>query len=352
MSQIPLTLISSQGGCAAKIPREILHSIISKLQISDEHARSIITNNEDAGSIKTEYGTIITQSIDAITPVSDDPFVFGGVAIAHSLSDLYAKGARPLTGLLLLGLPAVVSAETAREILQGAIDKLYKAGASFLGGHTISTKELFVGLAVTGINDQMPVSNIGCKEGDVLILTKPLGSGIIITSIKLKNAQVAFDNFSSDAVINCERIMLDFNSKPSEVMMRIGVNACTDVTGFGLIGHLSQMLYGTKLTAQISIKAIPVMTGVMDLAHQDIFSTGGEQNAAYWWKDCEYLGNSIKYPQKMILFDPQTSGGLLMSVAPEKAQMLLNNLQSSGIENAAIIGEIVRRKNVPIVITP
>jgi selenide,water dikinase len=324
--------------------------MLSKLKGSDSLAL-IINNYEDAGIFRIDNRIQIVQSIDVITPVTDDPWTLGAIATAHALSDLYSMGARPLTGLLFLGLPVLqVSTDTASKILQGAIDKLAEATASMLGGHTMSSKELQVGLAVTGTIEGCPITNTGCQEGDILILTKPLGSGIIVTAQKFYNAEIPIEDFSKEIVEDCQKSMLELNSTAAEVMLATGVHACTDVTGFGLIGHLMEMLSTSRYSAEISASAIPVMSGVLKLASQDIASAGCDRNMTFWWNDCEFFAKSITHVRKMILFDPQTSGGLLISVAENKAQELLDNLKHAGVEHSSIIGQINRRGNAKVIV--
>jgi selenide, water dikinase len=346
MYENALTTLSRMGGCAAKIEAATLQKILAGLKIDpvDEH---MIVDHEDVGLASLSPSEQLAQSIDMITPVSDNPKVFGAIAASHALNDLYAKGACPISGLLILELPALlVSAETAIDILQGAIDKLHEAGAKFLGGHTIESQELQLGLAVTGLIKDEIIPNAGCKKGDLLVLTKPLGTGITITALKLKNVGIDIDNFSDETVLLSEQNMLSLNEVPSQVMRQIKVNACTDISGFGLLGHLSEMLKPSKLSAHIYFNKVPLIPGVIELASQDILSAGGERNAAFFWANCTFA-NSISYAQRMLLFDPQTSGGLLMSVSQDNVDRLIKELEQRGVQ-AAIIGEIIQKDSAMI----
>jgi len=350
MIQKPLTLISSHGGCASKAGPNDLGNILGKLILPDGLAR-IINNREDAGVVWLDNHVQIVQSIDVITPVSDDPWILGGIATAHALSDLYAVGARPITGLFFLGFPTLqVSTDTAGMILQGAIDKLNETTASILGGHTIISNDLQIGLAATGIVEGYPITNTGCKEGDILVLTKPIGSGIIVTAQKLFNDGVKIIGFSKKIVEECQDTMLELNSKSSKAMINSGVHACTDVSGFSLIGHLIEMLASNQLSAEISLEMIPIMSGALDFASQEIFSAGCDRNMAYWRDRCEFMGKSISHSHEMILFDPQTSGGLLISVPENNAQKLLNDLKNAGVHDFSIIGQITQKRNATIII--
>lgn len=343
MSEHTLTRLSPAGGCAAKIEPAILQQIIDSLKIDTADESLNIHHREDVGVTSfPSTASHLVQSVDMIAPVSDDPRTFGAIAAAHALSDLYAKGAYPLSGLLMLSLPALlVSPKVAIEILQGAIDKLHEAGARFLGGHTIASQELHLGLSVTGFLQDAVISNATCQEDDLLVLTKPLGTGIVITALKFQNAGFAPDNFSPEIISATERQMLLLNELSAQVLREVGVNACTDVTGFGLLGHLHEMLTPAGLSARIHLKNVPFIPGVLALAEQEILSAGGERNAAFFWKNCGFAPG-ITYSQKMVLFDPQTSGGLLISVAQEKAGVLMKGLQQRGIE-ASIIGQVMRK---------
>lgn len=342
MHENALTLLSTVGGCAAKIEPAVLQQILAGLKTNAPDELISIDHNEDVGIISLPGGERLAQSIDMITPVSDDPGVFGAIAAAHALSDLYAKGAQPISGLLLMGLPTLlVPPNTATAILQGAIDKFHEAGAKFLGGHTIASQELQLGLTVTGLIKDKFIPNTGCEKDDLLVLTKPLGTGIVITALKLKNAGITINNFSNEVVQVTEQHMLTLNEAAAQTMCQVGVNACTDITGFGLLGHLSEMLTSKDLSAHIYFSEVPFISGTIELASQDILSAGGERNAAFYWKNCAFAGN-ITYAQKMLLFDPQTSGGLLMSVSPDKADLLIKGLMQRGVE-AKIIGQIAQK---------
>ncbi len=346
-----LTLLSSQGGCAAKIGPDELQHILDGLKIENLNVSTNIQRREDVGIFRIRKGLHIVQSVDLITPVSDNPATFGAITAAHALSDVYAKGAQPLTALLILGLPAFrISTSIATEILQGAIDKLQEAGTVLLGGHTIATQELLFGLSVTGLVQEEVVSNTSCKEGDALVLTKPLGSGIIITALKLTNAQVPIEQFSTELVPLSEKVMLELNAAASKAMLKVGVHACTDVTGFGLIGHLYEMLTLSGYAAHINLKHVPILSGVTALASQDVVSSGCERNAAFWWNSCQFNDN-IPYAQKMILFDPQTAGGLLISLARNKADQLIQELHRAGIRDCAVIGHITQKEKAAVVVS-
>lgn len=350
MTKKPLTLLTEQGGCAAKVGPQELYQIIDSLIIDEKDEITLLRQREDAGYFSFSNDLTIIQSIDAITPISDNPVTYGAIATAHALNDIYAKGANPISGLFLLGFPALqISTTLCKEILQGAIDKLFEAKAKFLGGHTIANQQLQLGVAVTGLIQDKFIPNNTCQEGDALILTKPLGTGIIITALKYKNAKEKIQSFSNELVKISEEKMLCLNQKAADSMIEIGVNACTDISGFGLIGHLCQMLKSTNLTAQLNWDNIPILPGVMGLAKQMIVPVGCEKNSVYWWDDCDF-SNTLTLDKIYILFDPQTSGGLLISVSSSKSTRLLEKIRKSGAESASIIGQIIKKEYHSIIV--
>ncbi|HEY0752558.1 MAG TPA: selenide, water dikinase SelD [Ktedonobacteraceae bacterium] len=343
MQEYALTRLSSAGGCAAKIEPGVLQHILDRLNIAAPDESLHMSQREDVGITSIPAGlTQLVQSVDTITPVSDDPHTFGAIAAAHALSDLYAKGAAPLAGLLMLSLPSLlVPAEIASAILQGAIDKLHEAGASFLGGHTIASQELQLGLAVTGMLSRPLISKAASQPSDLLVLTKPLGTGIVITALKSQHAGFAIDDFTSESVASATSQMLTLNAQAAQALREVPVHACTDVSGFGLLGHLNEMLMPAGLSACIHLRSVPLIPGVARLAELDILSAGGERNAAFLWSNCSFA-RTISYAQKMLLFDPQTSGGLLISVAPDQVDLLMKELQRRQVE-ASIIGQVSQR---------
>ena len=337
-------MLSSQGGCAAKVgPRE-LNLILGGIECAEEEVGISKLNMGDAGYIQVTEHIALVQSIDMITPISDDPTVFGAIAVEHALSDIYAVGASPVSGMFVLVFPALgLPYEIAQNILNGALERLNASGAKLLKGHTITGKELQFGVGVTGIADPNLVILPGCQLGDALILTKPLGNGIISTALKMVNAGVPVTDFSHTMVQESERVMLQSNAGAAQTIAEMGVHACTDVTGFGLIGHLMEMLDGRDISAELHMDAVPTLPGVDILAANDIIPSGSERNMAYWWKQCQFA-DDVRYAERIVLFDAQTSGGLLISVRDDKAVALLENLNANGISDAAVIGHICHRE--------
>jgi selenide,water dikinase len=252
-------------------------------------------------------------------------------------------------GLLTLGIPYTeVSLDVGKDILQGAVDKLNEAGGILMKGHTISNKQLEVGVAVTGIMHRDPICDHGCKSGDILVMTKPLGIGILVTALKLWNARMPLEGFLMDAFSVAENAMLELNSKASKAIIEVGVNACTDISGFGLIGHLIPMLQDSRLSAVLNWKSIPVLAGALDLARQLVIPGTGEQNFAFWGDFCEFAESMRE--EKLVLFDPQTSGGLLISVSPEKIEELITKFEMFDFKNYAVIGHIVDEEKHSVIV--
>lgn len=335
-----LTLLAPQGGCAAKVGPSELYAILAGLRT--DSFRDNLTSGwvEDAGCIQISSDVYLVQSIDAISPVSDDPIIYGAIAVEHALNDLYVLGATPIAGLLMMGLPALESSvEIAQAVLQGAIDRLSLSGATLMKGHTISNQQLELGVGVTGLLKKAPRAFAACAAGDLLILSKPLGTGIIVTAEKLAHAELPIRGPLSDIVTAAERIMLASNAIVAAVAVEIGVNACTDISGFGLIGHLHRQLLAHKLSAVLNFSAIPLIPGVIELAEQGLIPAGSERNAAYWWDTCEF-SSTLSYAQRMPLFDAQTSGGLLITVSRDRSDQFLDALHDRGVHDCAVIGYI------------
>jgi len=287
--------------------------------------------SDDAGVYKISNDIAIVQTVDFITPVVDDPYMYGCIAAANSLSDIFAMGARVMTAMNIVAYDSCnVSKAMLSEILQGGIDKVKEAGGVILGGHTITDIEMKYGLSVTGIvHPDKALRNNTVKAGDKLILTKPIGAGVITTAWK-------GDAASKEHIDKAAFWMAQLNKKASEIAVSVGVNAMTDVTGFGLLGHLSEML-SDRHGAKLDFSAIPFMEGAKIYAEQMLFPGGSKRNEKYFKP--QVRENRISYTDMMLLFDAQTSGGLLISVESKKADDLLKKLHDSGIVIAAVIGE-------------
>jgi len=299
---------------------------------------------EDAGVYKLSDDLAIIQTLDFFTPIVDDPYTFGQVAAANALSDVYAMGGRPLTAMNIVCFPVeTMDVLVLREILAGGLDKLHEAGVILVGGHSVEDQELKYGLSVTGVvHPQKVVLNTGAKVGDRLILTKPLGTGIINTAVKGGVADEA-------AVAKSVKCMVALNKKAAELMVTVEVHACTDVTGFGLLGHACEMVEGTDVGMTIHSSAVPFFPEAKELAEMGMIPGGLHRNRDFRMNMVEF-GESVPQFMSDILFDPQTSGGLLISVPGSEVESLLERMHREGIEEAAIIGEVMAEPKGRIIV--
>ena len=295
-----------------------------------------------------EGGPALVQTVDFFTPIVDDPYLYGQIAAANSLSDVYAMGGRPVTALAIAAFPQDgLHTDDIAQIFRGGFDKLREAGVALLGGHTVQDREIKFGYAVTGAVDPKRIlTNTNAKPGDRLILTKPLGTGIVCTAIK-------FGRASNDLIDRATAQMRTLNKAAAEALAKVdGVHACTDITGFGLAGHASEMAMGSGVTIELGAKALPIIPGVLEIAAQNR-SGGMKTNEEHFSPGMEFLTGSgdllANDSRRDILFDPQTSGGLLISVAAESADRLAAELTNAGIQ-ATFLGRVIAAtgKNVRI----
>jgi selenide,water dikinase len=291
---------------------------------------------DDAGVYRWEAGPALVQTVDFFTPIVDDPFVYGQIAAANSLSDVYAMGGRPLTALAIAGFPTDgPDRDVIKQIFLGGLDKLREAGVVLLGGHTVRDHEIKFGYAVTGAVDPSRVlSNAGARPGDALLLTKPLGTGLISTALKYGRAPEA-------AVAAATRSMTTLNRAAADALAALppGVaHACTDVTGFGLLGHASEMAAASACTLRIDPARVPLLEGALALGRRNL-PGGGRTNEEHFSPRVRG-GSSLDRDLLAALYDPQTSGGLLVAVAGSAAARLLDRLTAAGV-GAVGIGEVV-----------
>jgi len=302
--------------------------------VTDPHVLVGTNTGDDCAVYRIDDNLAIIQTVDYFTPVVDDPYDFGAIAAANSLSDIYAMGAEPSFALNVAGFHTrELSLDILVQILKGGADKAAEAGIQIIGGHTIDDKEPKYGLAVTGIIDPAKViTNSGARAGDVLILTKPLGSGIITTAIKRGLAGEA-------AIARATEVMGTLNKATAEVMVAVGVNACTDVTGYGLLGHLGEMTRASGVGARIHSRAVPVIQAARDLIDTDIdIVPGGSRNNLRYVERFVNFDPGLTAAERLVLADAQTSGGLLISCPAEKADELEASLADAGALVHARIG--------------
>ena len=308
--------------------------VLSKLPMV-EHPDLLVgsSTGDDAAVYRLDDRTALVVTVDFFTPITDDPYEFGSVAAANSLSDVYAMGGRPLVALNVVGFPAALAVEMLGDVLRGGHDKAAEANCLIVGGHTVDDNEPKYGLSVVGLVEPgRQVSNMGAKPGDVLVLTKPIGTGIITTACK---AGVAPPGSVETAV----ETMATLNRAASEAMMEVGVNACTDITGFGLMGHLTGMLRASGVSALLSLSNVPVLPGVAELLEQGVAPGGTYRNLA-GVADYVDWDDSLTENDKLLLCDAQTSGGLLMSVPEERLSLLLGALEQRGVSTREVLGTV------------
>lgn len=296
---------------------------------------------DDAAVYSLTDEIALIQTLDFFTPVVDDPYLFGQIAAANALSDVYAMGGQPILAMNIVGFPSCLEAEILSQILQGGADKVKEAGASLCGGHTVVDEEPKYGLSVTGtVHPDNLLSNSGIKEGDLILLTKPLGTGVMVSAIK---GGFTKSDESNPAV----KSMLTLNNTALKYFDQYQINACTDVTGFGLIGHLLEMSENSSLEITIEAPEIPIFEGVRDFAESGLLPAGAYKNRDNYE---EFVSESGKRDQTLyeLMYDPQTSGGLLISVAEEDAAELLIDLYGEGLDVAVIAKAKKGQKGVKI----
>ncbi len=286
---------------------------------------------DDAGVVRLDDDTALVQTLDFITPIVDDPFMFGRIAAVNSLSDVYAMGGIPLTAMNIVCFPtSLFSLDILGEILKGGLTAIEETGAQLVGGHSVEDKELKYGLSVTGIvHPDKIIRNNGLEEGDAIVLTKPLGTGIIATAVKAGLAAM-------EHAKRAEETMASLNKYAAEVMLQFPVHACTDVTGFGLAGHLKEMIGTSAVDVEINAAALPILPGAADYAAMGL-------NPAGLYRNREYIGDlfsihaGVKQELEDMVFDPQTSGGLLVALEKNAAGELVKAMEAKGVTAAAII---------------
>jgi selenide,water dikinase len=336
--EVKLTQLVEKAGCASKIDQAFLKQVLKNLPAVDDPRVLVgVPAGDDAGVYDMGDGTALVQTVDVFTPSVDDPYTFGQVAAANSVSDIYAMGGTPMTAVSVLGFPVrKVPDETMSQILSGGIDKMNEAGVAIIGGHSINDSEIKAGFAVTGtIETDKIVTNAAAKPGDVLILTKPLGTGIVAFAAQIGRAKPGSVKATAES-------MTTLNKTASELMVKFGVHACTDVTGFSLMGHLAEMALSSGVDVEVIWDHIPLFPGVLEYAASGILPGAIERNK-------ESCGDRIiadaSLPQEMVdmCYDAQTSGGLLIAIAANDADEFLKALHNAGISAAAIVGRVLKK---------
>ncbi len=315
---------------------EDLDQILKELPIKKDPKVLVgIETSDDAGIYQLTDEVALVQTVDFFTPIVDDPFTFGQIAATNALSDVYAMGGTPLTAMNLVAFPIhSLSSTILKEILRGGLSKIEEARVALVGGHSIEDKEIKYGLAVTGIvHPHRYLTNAKARAGDQLVLTKPLGTGIISTALKAEMA-------SEEAVRKMVESMTALNWKASELMKEYEAHACTDITGFGLIGHALEMAKASQIQLLIQSQKVPIFPEALEYAKNGLIPGGAYSNRKYF--SCHVEVDS-RVPEILVdlFYDPQTSGGLLISLPSERAQKLVEALRREGILDSSIIGEVM-----------
>jgi selenide,water dikinase len=302
---------------------------------TDENVIVGLERADDAGVYKISDDVALIQTVDFFTPIVDDPYGFGQIAAANALSDVYAMGGTPKTAMNLVAFPVKeMDISILRRIIQGGLDKLSEAGVVLIGGHSIEDKELKYGLSITGvIHPSRVLTKKGLRPGDRLVLTKALGTGIVNTAIKAGMA-------SADLTERITQLMVRLNRDAAEIMSAFDVTACTDVTGFGLLGHLAEMVCGSGASARIFSDRVPVIPEALEFAAMGLIPAGAYKNREFREPMVSFSETVVRVRQDL-LFDPQTSGGLLISLSAGQADELVDAMKKRGIADAAQIGEII-----------
>lgn len=295
-----------------------------------------LETSDDAGVYQLTPDLALVQTVDFFTPIVDDPFTFGQIAVANALSDVYAMGGRPLTAMNLVAFPVkTLASSVLKDILLGGLSKMEEAEVTLVGGHTVDDPEIKYGLSVTGlVHPKKILSNAKAIPGDLLVLTKPIGTGIIATALKGRMA-------SEKAVRQMVESMTALNRKASEKMQALGAHACTDITGFGLIGHGLEMAKASHVGLRIWANKVPVFPEAMEYARIGLIPAGAYSNRQFF--SCRMdVRSSVSVVLGDLFYDPQTSGGLLISLPLREAEELVGALREDGDHGAAIVGEVVK----------
>jgi len=333
-NKVRLTQMVTSAGCAAKIFPHILSDALAGVKWEiNENVLVGFDGKDDAGVYKINDELALIHTTDFFTPVVDDPYTYGQIAATNALSDVYAMGGTPINALNILAFPQKEDVSIIKEILSGGADKVKEANCVIIGGHSVDVTNILYGLAVTGtIHPKNIKGNNGAKQGDVLILTKGLGTGVL-------NNMVKFSNLDEEIYNGLISSMTRLNKTASECMVRVNANACTDITGFGFAGHSMQLAKASETTLIIDANKLPVLNGAINAVENNFLTRGDKSNREYT-KDFYATKGEINKTIEHFIFDPQTSGGLLISVSENKAEELLKDLKNNGDELSSIIGYV------------
>ena len=316
---IKLTKLTKCAGCGAKVGAGVLSQLLEGIRVHrDPNLLVGFDKSDDASVYKLSDELALVQTVDFFPPIADDPYLFGQIAATNALSDVYAMGGEPKLCLNIMAVPETMPREAVHDILRGGYDKVYEAGALITGGHSILDDEPKYGLAVTGfVHPEKMLTNAAARPGDVLVLTKPIGIGVLTSAGKA-------ELLTEETVAHMNRLMTTLNKSARDVMVRHRVHACTDVTGFGLLGHGFEMAQGSDVELHISVGSVDLLPEALEFARMGVLPAGMYRNRTF--AEPAVDAGTVETAVQDLLFDPQTSGGLLMAVAPEDADALLAEL--------------------------
>jgi selenide, water dikinase len=347
---VKLTAMVKAAGCAAKLSPGLLDSILRRLPRPDDSNVLVgFDTNDDAGVYLLSPEMALVQTVDFFTPIVDDPFLYGQISAANSLSDVYAMGGKPISALSVVGFPEKGDPEILEQIIRGGLSKMEEAKCSVIGGHSIRNDDMLFGYAVTGlIHPNRVWRNVGARTNDVLLFTKPLGTGVITTALKK-------DQASNESLSAAVAAMTALNQKASEALREVEekfssekpIHAVTDVTGFSLLGHAREMALGhpasglASVSLEIEHRAFAYFPGAVEAARQGHLSGGLKNNRAFI-ADCVEFAANVPSEYQDLLFDPQTSGGLLVAIAPDAADETVSALDARGVTTQRI-GRVINK---------
>ena len=331
-NEVKLTKLAKCAGCGAKVGAGVLAQLLDGIKVhSDPDLLVGFDKSDDASVYKVSDDLALVQTVDFFPPIADDPYLFGQIAATNALSDVYAMGGEPKLCLNIMAIPADMPKEAVHDLLRGGYDKVYEAGALITGGHSILDEEPKYGLAVTGfVHPDKVLTNSGAKPGDVLLFTKPIGIGVLTTAAKA-------DMASAESMALAHKLMTTLNKSARDAMVKYRVHACTDVTGFGLLGHTLEMAQGSEAEVELDVASIDLIPEAVELARMGILPEGMYRNRAFAEESVD--AGETELCKQDLLYDPQTAGGLLMAVDPADADALYAELQNC-VPSAQRVGTV------------
>ena len=330
--EIKLTKLAKCAGCGAKVGAGVLAKLLEDIKVHhDPNLLVGFDKSDDASVYKVSDDLALVQTVDFFPPIADDPYLFGQIAATNALSDVYAMGGEPKLCLNIMAIPKDMPKEAVHELLKGGYDKVYEAGALITGGHSILDDEPKYGLAVTGfVHPEKMLTNSGAKPGDVLFFTKPLGTGIVTSAAKA-------DLVSHETMDKVMEMMTTLNKSARDVMVKYRIHACTDVTGFGMLGHLYEVAKGSDVQITLDVNAIDLLPEALELARMGILPEGMYRNRSFAQEAVDE--GDVELAKQDMLYDPQTAGGLVMACHPEDAEALFAELKKA-VPSAQKIGTV------------